>query len=699
MDEFLEIVFGMVMAYFFGSQLGRSWYPYGSQATQGFYGGVAIFLGAAFLAHMVVVPVLKGVLGGAGTIARLPFAPSGSAFKQFFASTVPGRRIFGLFANGLVRVMAAMPLYGVPLLLFLGWQIYALALLPGMAWLAMLALLIAAMWKTRAKVLPLKIWLGQNTKELRYWLRSMTFGRGGSAAYASLFDDWAEAWQPGNILLGGSLFDPRFKVGGWDDRHFITIATTRSGKGTSCIIPNLLTWPGSALVIDVKGQNAAVTAEARRNMGQTVRIVDPFGVLKSIGVNDPVARWNPLLELDPNGRKAFEDIDAIGESLIVQSPKSDPFWDETSRALINGLIAHAITWPEYPDEERNLGMVHHWMTDPDGPPLKQMLENYHPGLGGMVRSIGGGLAEFSDNAKRDILGTARNHIKWLNSLAMRDCLSEAQFSLSDLKRRPTTIYLVIPPDLLNTHNRFSRLFINMALTAIVKDPLKAADDVLILLDEFYSLGRMEKLMEVMANLAGYGARVWPIVQNIGQIEQLYEKNWETFLGQAGRWQVFAMNDKSTMDYLSDRMGYHITWEQTQSYTGQKEWSPRSPTQFRTPQELAMDSNRSGGRQLIYTEGGDTHFLKRQPYYGLFKKGEYRPDPYERRGVRFVDDDTVAKTDDVQTSPDWRTIVKTPNEQKAMNEIQRWTGSKNSWKGKINDLIGSEKRKALPRKER
>jgi type IV secretory pathway TraG/TraD family ATPase VirD4 len=122
-------------------------------------------------------------------------------------------------------------------------------------------------------------------------------------------------------MLGGSLYDPGWIVGRPDDRHFITIATSRSGKGRSAIIPNLLKWPGSALVIDRKGQNAAVTAAARghgggrvkKGMGQTVRIVDPFGELKAQGVDLETHRYNPLTALDPAALDVVEQIRRLTE--------------------------------------------------------------------------------------------------------------------------------------------------------------------------------------------------------------------------------------------------------------------------------------------------------------------------------------------------------------------------------------------------
>lgn len=117
---------------------------------------------------------------------------------------------------------------------------------------------------------PSKIVLGRATRPLRRFLSGLHVGKGGTARYSGLLDEWANPWRPGQVLLGASHYDPKWLVGIEDDRHIVTLATTRAGKGRSLIIPNLLTWPGSALVIDPKGQNACVTALVRGKGGKGI---------------------------------------------------------------------------------------------------------------------------------------------------------------------------------------------------------------------------------------------------------------------------------------------------------------------------------------------------------------------------------------------------------------------------------------------
>ena len=113
---------------------------------------------------------------------------------------------------------------------------------------------------------PLQERIGRLAKPLIDLGRMTKFGKGGSAAFAGLLEEWRMRYKRGAILLGSSFYNPSWRVGTADDRGLLTIAASRAGKGRSAIIPNLILWPGSALVIDPKGTNAAVTA-ARRGHG------------------------------------------------------------------------------------------------------------------------------------------------------------------------------------------------------------------------------------------------------------------------------------------------------------------------------------------------------------------------------------------------------------------------------------------------
>jgi type IV secretory pathway TraG/TraD family ATPase VirD4 len=172
------------------------------------------------------------------------------------------------------------------------------------------------------------------------------FGFGGSARFAGLIEEWGSRFkdQKQGLFMGRSLYNPLLNIGLEDSRHMLTIAGSRAGKGTTSIIPNLLLWEGSTLVVDPKGTNAAVTARRRRNMGQDVYIVDPFNILE----DEESASFNPLEYLDPESPTIREQINIITEALVVPDQhQRERHWDDGAKTVIAGMIAHLVSSPQY----------------------------------------------------------------------------------------------------------------------------------------------------------------------------------------------------------------------------------------------------------------------------------------------------------------------------------------------------------------
>ena len=146
-------------------------------------------------------------------------------------------------------------------------------------------------------------------------------------------------WQPeGGLLLGRR----EGRVIGWlDDRHILTIAGSRAGKGVSLIVPNLLLYEGSAVVIDPKGENARITAGRRgkgtkaggRGLGQDVHVLDPF---EKSGATS--ACFNPLLEIDLDSDDFAEDAALFADALITHPDKGERHWTESAQAVVRALI-------------------------------------------------------------------------------------------------------------------------------------------------------------------------------------------------------------------------------------------------------------------------------------------------------------------------------------------------------------------------
>ena len=147
--------------------------------------------------------------------------------------------------------------------------------------------------------------------------------------------EWSYAPDHKGVLLGRR----RRRLIGWsDDRHLLTVAGTRAGKGASLIIPNLLLYAGSVLAIDPKGELARITGRRRAELGKLV-VLDPFGE----NGRCPSGSYNPLDELDPDGKEVIDEAGAIAAGAGDLFRQGDPHWSAAARAAVRGIILMALT--------------------------------------------------------------------------------------------------------------------------------------------------------------------------------------------------------------------------------------------------------------------------------------------------------------------------------------------------------------------
>ena len=368
--------------------------------------------------------------------------------------------------------------------------------------------------------------------------------------------------NPGKKILLGALGSRL--IGLEDDRHMITIAGSRSGKGVSMIIPNLLFYRGSMLVIDPKGELASITARRRaQGLHQKVYVLDPFERTAD-WVNPYKASFNPMTMLTLQNKNIVEDAGLIADALVVPSG-GDVHWDESAKNFIEGVILHVATCPAYNDK-RNLITVRHVLMNGtkithagkteegmDGLHVEMMANQE---LGGIISSAAVDLFEKPPNEMGSVLSSVRRHTAFLGFPAMRSVLEGHDFDLTDMKtaREGVTVYLCLPAGRMGTCNRWLRLFVNLALEAMEREAAKPSVPVLLCLDEFATLGRMEQVEVAAGQIAGFGCKLWPILQDLGQLKSLYKDRWQTFMGNAGILQCFGNNDVETLEYISRRLG-------------------------------------------------------------------------------------------------------------------------------------------------
>ncbi len=345
---------------------------------------------------------------------------------------------------------------------------------------------------------------------------------------------------------GGRWHRPLLRYAG--DAHLLTLAPTGAGKGVSCVIPTLLDYPGSMLVIDPKGENYAVTAAYRRSIGHEIVALDPFGLVGGTG------SFNPMESLDAEDVESIDQAAALAEMLVVRDPRASAdtmFWSEEAKALIAGLILlvaesegmHTMNtlWEILSVPPRDLTKLWRMMSASKG-------------AGGAIKRAGDRVLQKADRVRSSVIAEAQSHMHFLESARLADVMSSSSFTFSDLKTSRTTVYLIVPPDRLDICRRWLRLMVASALDALIRTPGLPAHRVLFLLDEFPALGPMPPLERAVSLARGYGGTCWLLAQDLSQVRALYPVSWSSFIANAGVVQAFGTSDLGTATYLSDMIG-------------------------------------------------------------------------------------------------------------------------------------------------
>lgn len=430
--------------------------------------------------------------------------------------------------------------------------------------------------------------------------------------------------RPNRWIEGGT------PIGLGDDRHVVTIAGSRAGKGRSALMPNLLTYLGSMLVIDPKGDLARLTAEYRSDaFGQEVVVLDPFGVsgegtkrFQTTLNGLDILRDCPEDLLVPNAR-------LIADSLMIPSGGNDRHWDDCASSFLgSGLCLHVAKHPKY-ESRRDLITVWELAAeltepDPDNPEYYrlQLEMEQSNAAGGAVRAAAQAFYSRRGGEFSSVTSTLRKNLDWVSYACMHSVLRGLSVDLRDLKRKPMTVYATLPAMRMHDLGGWLRLLVQLSLAACEDIPDVPQHPVLFILDEFHCLGKLDSIQTAIAQIAGFGVKLWIILQDIGQLKQY--GNSDTFIANAGCIQAFGNSDITTLEYLSKRLGNAQvinpsvntpTYEQIvkQGASGQSCSLGTHPLQ--TPEEIARYFGRDDKllRQLILRPGYRPMVLQRAFY--------------------------------------------------------------------------------------
>lgn len=388
----------------------------------------------------------------------------------------------------------------------------------------------------------------------------------GSARWANAHDiRKAGLTQPEGVFLGQH---DRQYLRHEGPEHVLTFAPTRSGKGVGLVVPTLLSWPASAVIHDIKGENWQITAGWRSRFSHCL-LFNPTDA-KS-------AAYNPLLEVR-RGAHEVRDVQNIADILVDPEGALEKrnHWEKTSHALLVGAILHVL----YAGEDKTLCGVANFLSDPASPfelTLHRMMTTPHLGEGPhpVVASAAREVLNKSDNERSGVLSTAMSFLGLYRDPTVAEVTSRCDWRIADLiaAEHPVSLYLVVPPSDISRTKPLIRLILNQIGRRLTEsldgsDGIERRHKLLLMLDEFPALGRLDFFETALAFMAGYGIRSFLIAQSLNQIDKAYGQN-HSILDNCHVRVTFATNDERTAKRISETLGTATELRAQRNYAGHR----------------------------------------------------------------------------------------------------------------------------------
>jgi len=355
--------------------------------------------------------------------------------------------------------------------------------------------------------------------------------------------------------------------------HVMAFAPTRSGKGVGLVIPTLLGWTGSAVIHDIKGENWTLTAGFRARFSHCL-LFNPTDAAS--------AKYNPLLEVR-RGAQEVRDVQNIADILVDPEGALERrnHWEKTSHSLLVGAILHIL----YAEEEKTLARVATFLSDPQRPftaTLKQMMTTNHlgtpeaPMVHPVVASAAREVLNKSDNERSGVLSTAMSFLGLYRDPTVAHVTSRCDWRIADLVEatHPVSLYLVVPPSDISRTKPLVRLILNQIGRRLTERLDSEGGQggrkyqLLMMLDEFPALGRLDFFETSLAFMAGYGVRAFLIAQSLNQIEKAYGEH-NAILDNCHVRVAFATNDERTARRISDALGQATEQRAMRNYAGHR----------------------------------------------------------------------------------------------------------------------------------
>ena len=329
--------------------------------------------------------------------------------------------------------------------------------------------------------------------------------------------------------------------------HTLLLGPTRAGKGTGVVIPNCLNWNGSLVVFDVKGENHAISSGFRKRSGQSV-------FFWSVMAKDKLShRYNPLDQVSDDPAHRITDLQIMA-TLLVDLSDRDPMWGQEARSLFTGAALYVL-------EHRNtktLGEVYRFIAA--GENLKDLCQRIVDSTTDLSAEVARALGSFANKSEREAAGvrsTLLASLRLFENPVVDAATSASDFNISDLRRKRMSIYVGVLASQLETAAPLMRLFFQQVMSVLSEAP--PADDepheVLMLLDEFPTIGPINAVVSAFTLLAGYGVRVLAVAQGLSWLDRTYgHETRDGIISCCGHQIFMATNDATTSEYVSKALG-------------------------------------------------------------------------------------------------------------------------------------------------
>ncbi|MGN6480971.1 type IV secretory system conjugative DNA transfer family protein, partial [Luteibacter sp.] len=390
----------------------------------------------------------------------------------------------------------------------------------------------------------------------------------------------------------------------------ILAAPTRSGKGVGVVIPNLLDYQESVVVLDIKQENFDLTSGWRASQGQEIYLFNPFAEDRR------THRWNPLNYVSKDPAFRVSDLMSIASMLYPDGSDDQKFWVSQAR---NAFMAFSLylceKWdydeknnlPEMLRDKPTLGMIYR-LSSGDGTDLRELYGalSQKPFLSANAKSAFANLLSQAAETFASILGTFKEPLNaWLNPV-LDAATSHDDFLLTDVRKKRMTIYIGIQPNKLAESRLIVNLFFSQLINLNTKELPQTNPELkhqcLLLMDEFTSIGKVEIIASAVSYMAGYNIRLLPIIQSMAQLDAVYGKDVSrTVITNHALQIVYAPREQQDANDYSEMLGYTTVTKTnvTKSKGGDSKSKTEEKRALMLPQELkAMGTD----KEVFFFEG-------------------------------------------------------------------------------------------------